>query len=78
MQRGMIHHKNCHKYCNDIYLMSGAINDDIYLMSGAINVFVGVRVCCILFFILIRITFYLKCLRFVPRHYVAEILLKFE
>ena len=50
MQRGMIHHKNCHKYCNDIYLMSGAINDDIYLMSGAINVFVGVRVCCILFF----------------------------
>ena len=46
----MIHHKNCHKYCNDIYLMSGAINDDIYLMSGAINVFVGVRVCCILFF----------------------------
>ena len=50
MKRGMIHHKNCHKYCNDIYLMSGAINDDIYLMSGAINVFVGVRVCCILFF----------------------------
>jgi hypothetical protein len=49
MKRGMIYHKNCHKYCNDIYLM-----------SGAINVFVGVRVGCILFFNLIRITVLFK------------------